>query len=190
MKNRLILLALFVIPCFGFSQTNLEYGFKAGLNFSGFHDETITSKRGLQIGTFFSYSNKNKLKLRVECLYSEKGGNYSISSNGVGTGYVTDLNYIDIPLLIEYKLIDKLSFFSGFQTGFLIHSKTTLGLDLSSELINDDINNFDFGIIGGFVYKIEDFFLEARYNYGLVNVFKTLNSKNSTISLCLGYKIN
>jgi hypothetical protein len=65
----------------------------------------------------------------------------------------------------------------------------------ASDLNTGDFKRWDFGLIGGLGFDIENFTLGARYNYGLSHIGKddnltgalTKNSKNAGISVYVGF---
>lgn len=187
-------ITVFLLLCFQgimFSQNSLEYGAKVGVNFSGFHvtSSSTTSYFGPQLGGFIRLSIiEEKLNLRADLLYSKKGGEITVREDNIPV-YILEskLNYIDIPVLIEYEFVRNLSFSPGIQIGLLVSDDLKIS-DSNIEIIDDRLNSFDFGLVGGFVYQVsERLFVETKYNYGLIKVFKEKRSKNSTISLALGY---
>lgn len=181
-----------ILPFLSLSQ-DFNYGVKLGANYSGFHSTSsaFTSNFGPQIGGFVSVPfNNDKFTLRGEILYSTKGGEFTelVGTNNVNVfKFDYKLNYIDIPIVIEYKFIKSISFLGGFQAGFLLNENLEIN---GSEVSEDTANGFDFGLVGGFVIDLsKTLFIEAKYNYGLSKVLDERDEKNSTISLSLGYLI-
>ena len=103
-------------------------------------------------------------------------------------GYVVDQSgYIDIPIIAKIYIGDKFSFEVGPQFGFNISEKT----EFNDSEIESETNTLDTAIVGGFGYQFEQgLFIQARYGYGLSEVFEDDKYKNSVISLSLGYKFN
>lgn len=59
--------------------------------------------------------------------------------------------------------------------------------ETESEFSEDDCV-FDFALNGGLSFKFnDDLFLQARYSYGLTEIFENERYKNSVVSLSLGY---
>jgi hypothetical protein len=76
------------------------------------------------------------------------------------------LNYITIPVLLDYKLTDKLIFQIGTELGYLI-SANKQGTDVS----NFWDQKLDFGITSGLKYLLfSKFNVQLRYTHGLSSV--------------------
>lgn len=196
---------------FAFSQ-EIKFGAKVGLNISSLRgnypaeiDET-KSKIGFHIGGFAEYSINDKFALQPELLLSTQGGSIEvIEYYGGGTYFESfkqtpKLTYINLPIMLKYKVIEKLSIEFGPQIGYLISAKSKWEYVYSTDpsenetievdLINDGTytfvgttvqfkpktNRLDFGLNIGSSYDVtEKFFVQARYNLGL-----TVFDKNST----------
>ena len=95
------------------------------------------------------------------------------------------LDYLKIPILAQYQLMDGLKIKAGVQPGFLMSAK------MGDKDIKDDCESFDLAIPVGLSYEFSDFVIDARYNLGTSKVNKVGNksNKNSVFMLTLGYKI-
>ena len=100
--------------------------------------------------------------------------------------------YINIPILANYYVAPGLAIKAGVQPGFLMSCKMDDGEgDVDAK---DFAEKFDLSIPVGVSYEISDFVIDARYNFGLTNVWKDDykkllgDAKNSVISLTVGYK--
>ena len=196
---------------FAFSQ-EIKFGAKVGLNISSLRgnypaeiDET-KSKIGFHIGGFAEYSINDKFALQPELLLSTQGGSSEvIEYYGGGTYFESfkqtpKLTYINLPIMLKYKVIEKLSIEFGPQIGYLISAKSkweyvdstdpseneTIEVDLINDgtytfggttvQVKPKTNRLDFGLNIGSSYDVTDkFFVQARYNLGL-----TVFDKNST----------
>ena len=49
-------------------------------------------------------------------------------------------------------------------------------------------NTFDLSIPVGLSYEYNNFVLDGRYNFGVTNIAKGVNTKNSVFQFTLGYK--
>ena len=98
----------------------------------------------------------------------------------------TKLDYLNIPILAQYQLMDGLKIKAGVQPGFLMSAKAG---DVD---IKDGCETFDLAIPVGLSYEISDFVIDARYNFGTSKIYKGdggSKSKNSVIMLTIGYRI-
>ena len=51
-------------------------------------------------------------------------------------------------------------------------------------------NTFDLSIPVGLSYEYKNFVLDGRYNFGVTNISKNGNPKNSVFQFTLGYKFD
>jgi long-subunit fatty acid transport protein len=203
---------------FAFSQ-EIKFGAKVGLNISSLRgnypaeiDET-KSKIGFHIGGFAEYSINDKFALQPELLLSTQGGSSEvIEYYGGGTYFESfkqtpKLTYINLPIMLKYKVIEKLSIEFGPQIGYLISAKSkweyvdstdpseneTIEVDLINDgtytfggttvQVKPKTNRLDFGLNIGSSYDVTDkFFVQARYNLGLTVLDKNSTAGSSTNS--------
>ena len=192
MRKKIKLTILLLMICgITTAQSKLNYGVKAGGNFTGFHtgSSTFTSEFGINIGGIAEYSFSDRIGIQTELLLNQKAGNFGVrdNSNFFLGNIVSKLVYIDIPILAKIYIGNKFSFEVGPQIGFKISEKT----EFNGEEIESEIKTLDTAIVGGFGYQFDQgLFIQARYGYGLSEIFENERYKNSVISLSLGYKFN
>lgn len=213
--RKIILTTLMLYSAIAFSQ-EIKFGAKLGLNVSSLRgnypaeiDET-KSKVGFHIGGFALYEINDKFALQPELLFSSQGNTYGYKDYyGGGTyydgaDYNVKLSYLNLPIILKYKIIDKLSIEFGPQIGYLMSAKTKIDVTEDSrdpsqnysveiDMLNDgtynvggtmfqskaSANRLDFGLNFGASYDItEKIFLQGRYNLGLSTLDK--NSTNGT----------
>lgn len=189
MKNKILILAMLLFSICSFAQNKIEYGFKAGINFSGFHtyDSAQTNSIGLNLGIMAELPLNDIFSLHGELLYNKRGGTklYSYPTLGI----INKLDYIDIPIQGKLYFSKKISIDFGGQIGFLIGENNYS--ENGTELPELNTKSVDFSANLGFSYKLEsNFIVQARYNLGLTSVIKQEKFKNSMISISLGYFLN
>jgi hypothetical protein len=182
---------LLMLSTLSIAQSELTFGVKGGANFTGFHtgSSTFSSEFGINLGGIAEYSLSDRFSIQAELLFNQKAGTFTIrdNSNFVLGSVVSKLGYIDIPIIAKIYIGDKFSFEVGPQFGFNISEKT----EFNDSEIESETNTLDTAIVGGFGYQFEQgLFIQARYGYGLSEVFEDDKYKNSVISLSLGYKFN
>ena len=177
------------------------------------------SKAGFVAGVEAEYGLAEKVGLVAGILYSQQGAKFSrgYTVGGVSIGeykYTASLDYIKIPILVQYYVIPGLAIKAGIQPGFNVRKKTSSDSSLSSDIMNslspedravankmiaeddedvieeckENVKSFDFSIPVGLSYEYQNFVLDARYNFGLTKAFKNLDCKNSVFQITLGYK--
>lgn len=205
MKN---LLLIFTIGLFGFTNIiaqNIKYGSKLGINFSSFTgDETdgLSTRTSLHAGAIAEIKISDDFSIQPELLYSSQGtkSDYSETLDGTTINYSNiKLEYIIIPLLAKFYVVEGLSLEAGPQIGFLITAdrefkKTDNGeTETGEENILNEVKGMDFGLNFGLAYKLESgIFLAAHYNLGLSNIndfngSDEVKNQNNVIQFSVGY---
>jgi len=205
MKN---LLLIFTIVLFGFTNIiaqNIKYGSKLGINFSSFTgDETdgLSTRTSLHAGAIAEIKISDDFSIQPELLYSSQGtkSDYSETLDGTTINYSNiKLEYIIIPLLAKFYVVEGLSLEAGPQIGFLITAdrefkKTDNGeTETGEENILNEVKGMDFGLNFGLAYKLESgIFLAAHYNLGLSNIndfdgSDEVKNQNNVIQFSVGY---
>lgn len=200
---------------------DIKYGVKGGLNLTNLKGDypnpgegekwDTKSSIGFHIGGFSEYKVNDKFSIQPELLISMQGNkieflyeNYNSFLNENLKFTITEtlkLYYLNFPLMLKYKLIDKLSLEFGPQIGILLSAKSKQEFknyydprennSRNVDLLNDSsrMKRFDFGLNIGATYDVtEKFFLQGRYNLGLATIDEPLNLKNSVFQLSSGYR--
>jgi Outer membrane protein beta-barrel domain len=192
MKTKLsVLLALVLLTQAAMAQFHI--GIKGGVNITkidgkAFRDEF---RYGYHLGGFMEIGLGGNLGIQPEVLFNQYqmradssfGDVYHVSTNFSNYKDVR-LNYLSIPLLLNYKLGSLLSLQAGPQYAILI--------DQSRNLIDNGKNAFkngDFSLVGGAQIHISKIRLQGRYFVGLNNVSDISDQnkwKNQGFQLSLG----
>ncbi len=205
MKN-LILISIVVFFIFTSSTAQkIKYGSKIGVNIgniTGDEADDLNTKTSLHAGAIAEIMISDEFSFQAELLYSAQGAksNYSETLDDVTFRYTSvKLEYINVPLLAKYYIVEGLSLEVGPQVGFLLTAdrefeKTDSGETETGEKdILDEIKGIDFGLDFGLAYKLESgIFLAARYNLGLSNindltVSDDLKNQNRVIQVSAGF---
>lgn len=175
---------LAAVAVMGFMTTQAQevgFGAKAGINMSTLAgDSDASGLIGAHVGGFAEIKLSDKFAIQPELLFSMQGASYD--------GGDFRMNYINVPVMAKYFVIEKLSIEAGPQIGFLMSAKA------DGEDAKDFVNSTDFGINAGASYYLNDnMFLTARYGFGLNDVEKDLpsgysGSQNAVFQLSFGYK--
>ncbi len=191
--------------------SNFGYGFKAGANFCNLSLDT-KMRASYAVGIFGEYYFTDKLGVSLEVMYSEQGGQtYAREQTDGSDGYRErthlGLNYINVPLFVQYKVMDRLVVKAGFQYGFLTralwHERDRTRITTSTlDQRYYNVEEYDIAVPVGVTYSFNSgIFVEARYTYGFKDVTidyegegaETFNSnwpdyRNNTIMIGVGYK--
>ncbi|MGZ5190734.1 MAG: outer membrane beta-barrel protein [Flavisolibacter sp.] len=109
--------------------------------------------------------------MQPELIFSSKGNR---SYNQIGNDELTTkYNYLNMPILLAYKIDHRTSLFLGPELGYL----TTVYLYINSSKVNVSKNyppKFDLGLAVGLNYKlVENIGIVVRYNYGFKTIYST-----------------
>lgn len=163
------------------SAKKIENGAKIGLNFaslSGSDDTGFEGRTGFLIGYYLAFEIAPNLAVQTELLYSQKGakGDYY---NNLDVKFT--MNYLEIPILLRYTFSapDGAGPFLVFGPSLALNNKGEVSYTNSlDETIWKDMSNqktVDIGLVMGGGISVNSgsrkIFLDARYTYGLSNVF-------------------
>ena len=165
-------------------KTNLTYG----LEFERFFTDEFSVAAGIL------FTNLGFKQTYNDIVYTAHDGNSSAKENKV-----TLNNYYGlIPITLNYYVVEGLAIKAGVQPSFRVKTQikegdTKLDLDNALDIYfgnEASINRFDLAIPVGLSYEFRRITVDARYNLGLIKVFKGTkdNYYNRYISLTLGYK--
>lgn len=193
MKNFLLLSTLLVCSIYGFSQEKIsdttkvkeeksgvafqgvKYGIRGGYNISNLDFEqapTFANKHrnSIYIGFLANIGLSRTVSLVPELQFSAEGANDE----------KLHLDYIQAPVLLRFRLSEKIHIAIGPQAGLKIHKE------------DDNAVNFAYSAVGGLEYKINHvLFADLRYTYGFRNVFDDasgMSAKNTNIQIGIGHK--
>jgi hypothetical protein len=191
-RNILTATAVFMVSC-AFAQFDL--GVKAGLNLNKIDGKSFKEQfqYGYHLGGFAAIGLGKKFGFQPEVLYNQNTmrvdssvtNTLSIFNNGLNS---VRLNYISIPLLLNYKLIGKfLTLQAGPQFGILIDQNRTL-----LQNGGDAFKKGDFSMLGGVQLKLGPLRVNGRYVIGLNNISEISDGskwKSQGIQLSAGLAI-
>ncbi len=199
MKKLILILSLmlFTLPNLS-AQEFVEFGVKGGVNFSSFSGDGFgafddpNGRTSFHLGLLAEIPVSERFSVQPEVLYSSQG--YDILNRNDANDIEYQLDYINIPVLAKIYLIEGLSFEVGPQVGFLVKNEVDFDPSAINEgdipLDDDQFNSVDFGLSGGASYKfINGFFINARYNAGLSDIYEdsASDAKNSVFQLGVGF---
>jgi hypothetical protein len=170
-------------------------GVKAGVNGSklSFDDDFGFDVRplwGLVGGLFVDLPIADKVGVRVEGLYSQKGAKAEDLLELPGPEAKFRLTYIDVPVLLSFggSASDQLGInvFTGPQLSFKLNAEQTF-LGTTEDI--EDIKGTDLGWVLGAGLSVNPVTVEARYTHGFTNIATDGGTvKNRVFSLTLGVR--
>lgn len=219
MKKQVLFIAVAILS-FGIMQAqDIRFGAKAGVNFAtigGDFTDDAESKTGFHLGGLVELLLTDKIAIQPEVLYSAQGAKMEETESSdlvnltITTTSKTKLDYINIPIMGKFYIIDGLAVEAGPQVSFLVSANRENEVEVSgdqdlidlidpSELesgevdISDNISGIDFGVGIGASYRLGmGVFFGARYTLGLTNVndftgADNIKQQNNVFQLSAGY---
>nr|WP_288932202.1 porin family protein [uncultured Allomuricauda sp.] len=196
-----------------------NFGVVGGLNYANIRgdrtDLTNNSWRtAYHFGVFSNFSLSDKIALEPRILFSSKGYNNEIdfgefdNPSGIPPSqrlvkYANRNNYLSVPLLLKYKLVDNLSLDLGPEIAFLLHSKDVItkvdgeGYFAKGDVPQEGSGDFflDYGAMAGVTFYFStNASIQLNYFHGLSNLHRKnpigdSTENNSVFQLSLGYLI-
>lgn len=176
------------------TQSSFSQGFKGGLltgvvvsqvdgdNFDGYH------KFGFQLGAYTEFDLNEKWGLLVELKYIQKGSNKTDKKDPYNDFRIS-LNYIDLPVLLNYKYNEKLTFGTGLSYGYLMNAEVQDG----AGIVDGDYltyHKYDINAVLQIKYRLAEHIwidLKGAYSVMYINDIYPRHS-NNLISFGIGYQ--
>ncbi|RMA64161.1 porin family protein [Ulvibacter antarcticus] len=178
MKKSIVLALTILISISGFSQ-DLDLGLKIGANFANVSDlKDSSSKTGFHAGAFVGAKLSDKIGIQGDLLYSQQGSKIK--------GSEFELTYVNVPVVLKYYLVQGLNVQLGPQFGFIVDDKikTVIGT-IEAEA---KAESFDLSGVAGLGLDLPfGLRIDGRYNFGLSEVIKGEDGKNTVVSVSVGY---
>ncbi|WP_053977695.1 porin family protein [Mangrovimonas xylaniphaga] len=169
-----LLVVLFVT--LGYSQ-EVKYGVRAGLTISNLdYKETPIvrnpHRNGFLFGVHADIGLTEQFSIMPELQFSPEGAGVEDFAN----------DYLNLPVLFKYAMFDgRVALGVGPQAGLKIHKE------------GDGFKNFVFSGVGIIEFKVcEDWYVDARYNYGFSNVFDddlSPEATNNVIQIGVNFRV-
>ncbi|WP_026452014.1 porin family protein [Aequorivita capsosiphonis] len=166
MKKILLFIAVVALTCTTAQSQEIRLGAKLGLNVASLGGDSyglgsLGSRTSFHLGALAEIPLKGNFALQPEILYSSEGSDFSFgsASNDI------KLDYIRVPVLAKYYIIEGLSAELGPSFGVLVSAKA------GDEDAKDFYKSFDAAIAVGATYRLNmGVFFSLRYNKGLLDV--------------------
>ena len=173
MKLNLLLLLIAALSLSNLQAQSIHLGIKGGANVNKLTGQSFTDKFsfGYHVGGFIEVGIGNKFSLQPEVFVSQVKQDTSsqfrtIYNNVLGTARSNiELNYLNIPLLVGYKVSNILTIQAGPQYSILMNQ--------NENLLQNGKNAFkqgDFSVLCGVQLVLSKFRLYGRYAVGLNNL--------------------
>lgn len=191
MKKITILIAIAFLAFSGMAQGIFDAGLKAGMNTSKISTD-LSDYSPQRVNNYlfgaFARVNFGRLYIQPEAYFNSKGGEV-IHDVSISTINSFDLNTIDVPALVGFKIIDQKSFNLRVLAGpvFSFVTKKSVSSQLTESAIKDNFFGWQYGAGVDFLFLTFDARMESLSS----DLYSTpdFNSKNGTFVLSLGVKL-
>jgi len=144
-------------------------GLKGGVNIANISGDSHDSRVSGHGGFFVNASIAKNFFIQPELLFSGEGVEYWFAD----VKYKWMLNYIQLPVMLQYYPISHVYVEAGPQVGFLISAKGKIGESPKRD-IQDNMNSVQFAIGAGLGIKAtNNILIYGRYNFGLSDITST-----------------
>jgi hypothetical protein len=162
----ILFIALLVSFCTFAKAQDTHFGLKAGLNISSLdvkHGVDWDAKAGFHIGGLAHVHLAPHFAVQPELVFSQQGGKDGNDK--------WKINYLNIPVLLQFMTGTGFRIQTGPQLGFAVSSEFKQG---NVEIDNDDdVNTVDLSWTFGASYLCAGGFgIDARYNHGITNIYE------------------
>ncbi len=209
--KRLVLVLCTSVSIFGMNlnaqtednREQLQFGIKGGINNSNVWDEQgqefqADSKNGFAAGAFMSIPVGKYLGIQPEIIYSQKGFQAYGRAFGTDYSFTRTSNYIDVPILIQFKPVEYITFVGGPTYSYLTSQSDVWNYGTFTESEYDEFNNSNLrkntlGAIFGADINVNHFVIAPRVGWD----FQTNNGdgtsdspryRNQWLQLTVGFR--
>lgn len=197
MKKSILIIALVLFGTTTMSaQEKWNFGVKGGVNFAtitGDGFDSPDSRTSFNAGLLAEIPIADRFSIQPEVLYSGQGFDAeeidqdNVFDNDDNVEYQVD--YISVPLLAKFYLVDGLSIQAGPSFNFKVNEE--LDYEPNSDggdFDGDRFEDFDFGGAAGLEYKFNNgFFIQGRYTYGFSKMIDDEDVHNSVFQAGVGF---
>ncbi len=178
-KSFLTLLGLVAISTTAVAQQEVKFGPKAGVNISNLSGMDDSEMRiGFHVGAVAEIKFNEKFSLQPELLYSTQGAKSTV----LGVETKANNDYINVPIMAKYYIVEGFSAELGPYVGFLMKSEVKAGDNTMDS--KDFYKSVDFGLGVGLAYDMPmGFFVGARLNVGLSKVNEDISTGNGNVTI-------
>ena len=195
MKANLLLLFIAALSFSNLQAQSIHLGIKGGASVNKLTGQSFTDKFsfGYHIGGFIEIGIGKKLSLQPEVFVSQIKQDTSsqfraIYNNVLGVAPSNiQLSYLNLPILLGYKVSDQFSIQLGPQYSILMNQNANL-----LQNGKNAFKNGDFSILGGLQLEVSKFRIYGRYVVGLNNlndIDKMDEWKNQSLQIGIGLTI-
>lgn len=204
--KKLVLITSFLFFFKGYSQENIVFQIKGGVNLSEIRAEEFQKNQGrtgYHFGAFINFPLSNYISLETGLGYTSQGGKAEFSTDMGMTRSNMELDYLQLPLMLTIKMFPKLSLSAGTSLNSLVHEEINFEymdyfdlysfLPTTREPISYETKSFEVHATLGLKYELfPRFFLHTTFAQGLTSAVEINDSsvkvKNRTYQFGIVYQ--
>ncbi len=172
MKRTIIFAATFLLLAGGANAQKAHFGIKGGMNASSLNytNSDLQTKIGFNAGLLAHIHTSNaQWAVQPEIYYSSEG------AKGKSNNTTYNLDYLNVPVLLQYMFDNGFRIEAGPQIGFLLNAKTKV--NSTSVDAKSSYKKTNFSIPLGLGYLTSGGLgFDARYNFGISDINNTSSS--------------
>jgi hypothetical protein len=170
-KSLALLTLALAITTISFAQGGFHLGIKAGANIFKVDGAAIKDefKFGYNLGAFAELNFSDKWGIQPEVMWNQTNFRTAENFNEIFPGGKSDvegkLNYLSIPVLLNFRPAKIITFQAGPQFGILLNKEESL-----FENGREAFKSGDFSMLGGVQLNLGSLKVGGRYVVGLANI--------------------
>ena len=192
MKSKLFILVLTGLLCVTAFSQGFKFGFKGGANINKLTGKSFNEQFsfGYHLGGYMEIGITKKWAIQPEVLFNQSNVDTSGSFSAIYQFNKVNnikLQYLSIPLLLNYRPNNTITLQVGPQYGILMNKSNTLLQNGKAAF-----KSGDFSMLGGLQLNVFNFKIYGRYSVGLNNLNDIDNRerwKNQGIQLGIGFNL-
>jgi hypothetical protein len=183
--KKIIVSIILLLFCFSISLAQeTHFGIKAGYNSASVAvdgEPDLDAKSGLHLGGLAHIHISEHFAVQPELVYSMQGGEAGNTK--------LKLNYLNLPVLVQYMIDNGFRLQMGPQLGFLLSAKAKSGnIEID---IDDTYSSLDFSLAfgAGYLFPV-GIGIDARFNLGISNISddNSFEARNRVFQVGLFYQ--
>lgn len=190
--KKISLLTLVVMAGFALNAQMVDFGLKGGLNLATWSNNNsgvgYQNRAGFHAGLLARVHAGPNIAVQPEVVYSSQGTKYTIGTQE----HNLQMNYVNIPVMLQAKVGGGLYAQAGPQVGFLVGVEDKVNNVETGFFTSNDFKKTDVAIGFGLGYAgASPIGVDARYNLGLTNINNagSNNIKNNVLQIGLTYRL-
>jgi hypothetical protein len=203
MKKIILLVAAVALTLSSCSQ-ELEFGLKAGLSADNIKlNNTNGLTTSVEGNNTFNFGAYGRFKVMViglfvqpEIIFNKRASNITLTDNGKSYTFSHSANYIDVPVLVGFKMLKLFRIYGGPNFQFMTKQNTDINSLNNADFQKVDLKKNTTGVQLGVGLDLLKFRVDAKYDFNAGSMGSAFSYKdtaptitNGMITLQVGFKL-